>query len=296
MQGDERSIEFEGGRLTCGDCTDVLGAFAEGTVDLMITSPPYFMGKDYDRSMSIDDFRTAVAEVQKKVYPLIKDGGSICWQVGSHVTGNTVIPLDYMVYDIVGGFPDLTLRNRIVWTFEHGINSSNRFSGRHETVLWFTKGAEYIFNLDDVRVPQKYPGKTFYKGPRKGQLSGNPMGKNPGDVWDIPNVKANHVEKTEHPCQFPVALAARLIKAMTHEGALVLDPFAGAGSTAIAALETNRRFACIEREPQYMAVAEARIRAWYDGSLRVRDDVPPILPDPRTKVASRPSHFLGAET
>jgi len=87
------------------------------------------------------------------------------------------------------------LRNRIIWHFGHGLHAKNRFSGRYETILWFTKTNEYIFNLDPVRVPQKYPGKKHFKGPNKGKLSCNPKGKNPSDIWEIPNVKSNHVEK-----------------------------------------------------------------------------------------------------
>ena len=125
------------------------------------------------------------------------------------------------------------MRNRIIWTFGHGLNSVRRFSGRHETILWSTKGDSLEFNLDEVRVPQKYAGKRAYKGPHKGELSGNPLGKNPSDVWEIPNVKAKHIEKTEHPCQFPVAIPQRLIKALTHENALILDPFMGSGTTCL---------------------------------------------------------------
>ena len=124
----------------------------------------------------------------------------------------------------------LKLRNRIIWRFNHGLHCKKRFSGRYETILWFTKNDEYVFNLDPVRVPSKYPGKRHFKGPKRGQLSGNPLGKNPSDiwdvvqqdwedeVWDIPNVKANHPEKTEHPCQFPVELVQRCVLALTQPG------------------------------------------------------------------------------
>lgn len=161
----------------------------------------------------------------------LKRGGSLCWQVGHHVNKGVVTPLDAIAYTIFSKHKDLLLRNRIVWTFAHGVHASRRFSGRHETVLWFTKGTDYTFDLDSVRVPQKYPGKRYYKGPKKGELSGNPLGKNPSDVWDIPNVKANHIEKTEHPCQFPVALAQRLIRALTKPGELIVDPFLGSGTS-----------------------------------------------------------------
>ncbi|MCL0184432.1 site-specific DNA-methyltransferase, partial [Klebsiella pneumoniae] len=112
-----------------------------------------------------------------------------------------------------------------------------------------------IFNLDEVRIPQKYPGKRSYKGPNKGQLSGNPIGKNPSDVWDIPNVKANHIEKTIHPCQFPVTIPQRLIKALTNKNGLVLDPFMGSGTTEVAALVEGRRFVGSEIQKSYFDIS-----------------------------------------
>jgi adenine-specific DNA-methyltransferase len=89
-------------------------------------------------------------------------------------------------------------------------------------------------------VPSKYPGKKHFKGPRAGQLSGNPLGKNPSDVWVIPNVKNNHVEKTVHPCQFPIELVERLVLSMTREGDNVFDPYMGVGSSVIAAIKNGR--------------------------------------------------------
>ena len=107
-------------------------------------------------------------------------------------------------------------------------------------MLWFTKTDSYTFNLDSVRVPSKYPGKTNYKpGKHYGLPSGNPLGKNPSDIWkivqrdwesalwNIPNVKANHPEKTIHPCQFPIELVERCVLALTNKGDRVLDPFSG---------------------------------------------------------------------
>ena len=214
-----------------GDCIDLLHQIPSESVDLVITSPPYCMGKAYeDPHNDIETFREQHERIFDDIYRIVKPNGSICWQIGYHVSEKCIIPLDYIIYDIFTEksksfeYPFI-LRNRIIWTFGHGLNSIRRFSGRHETILWFTKGDSLEFNLDEVRVPQKYPGKRAYKGPHKGELSGNPLGKNPSDVWEIPNVKAKHIEKTEHPCQFPVAIPQRLIKALTHENALVLDPF-----------------------------------------------------------------------
>ncbi len=218
------------------------------------------MGKSYENSVNTADF----LEMHERLAPLLmralKDGGSLCWQVGHHVHNGVVTPLDALVYAIFSKQKDLFLRNRIVWTFAHGVHAKRRFSGRHETVLWFTKGNNYTFNLDAVRVPQKYPGKRYYKGPKKGEFSGNPLGKNPSDVWEIPNVKANHVEKTRHPCQFPVALVQRLVRALAPDKGVLCDPFLGSGSSALAAVLENCNFVGCDLEDQYIKIAKSRPR------------------------------------
>ncbi len=209
--------------------------------------------------------------------------GSICWQVGNYVESGRVIPLDVKLYPI---FEELGLhmRNRIIWHFGHGLHASRRFSGRYEVIMWFTKSDEYTFNLDAVRVPQKYPQKKHFKGPRRGELSGNPLGKNPSDVWEIPNVKANHVEKTEHPCQFPVELIERLVLSMTDPGDWVLDPFIGTGTTAIAALIHNRKAIGAEIVPRYIEIAKERLQLAEQGKLRIRPmDRPVYDPDAPSK-------------
>jgi adenine-specific DNA-methyltransferase len=172
------------------------------------------------------------------------------------------------------------------------VHASRRFSGRHETILWYTKGTDYFFNLDAVRIPQKYPGKRHYKGPNKGKFSGNPLGKNPSDVWNIPNVKANHIEKTAHPCQFPVALVQRLIRALTPDGGTVSDPFAGSGSAALAARIEGRSFIGCDLKQSYVEIANERIRKFDQGHLIHRPLETPIYePNANDSVAILPPHF-----
>ena len=220
-----------------GDCMDLFKDIPNETCDLIITSPPYCIGKAYeDKKRDLQAFIEQQEKTVEEIYRILKVGGSVCWQVGYHIADQEVIPLDFYVYKVFSDCSDkhaipLILRNRIIWTFGHGLNPSQRFSGRHETILWFTKGENYSFDLDSIRIPQKYPGKRAYRGGKKGEFSGNPLGKNPTDVWDIPNVKANHVEKTKHPCQFPVAIPSRFIKALTPQNGVVLDPYTGSGTT-----------------------------------------------------------------
>ena len=279
------------------DCNLALENMKRESIDLIVTSPPYCMKKAYESpDDDIDTFRKCHEEIFAKIYRVLKPGGSICWQVGYHVSRACVIPLDFIVYEIFTRrsrklkYP-LVLRNRIVWTFGHGLNSERRFSGRHETILWFTKGDVSTFNLDAVRVPQKYPGKRAYKGKKKGKLTGNPLGKNPSDVWDIPNVKANHVEKTQHPCQYPVAIPSRLIRALTNPEAVVLDPFMGSGSTGVAAVLEDRSFIGIEKETGYFTIAKKRLSDADEGIICVRPDVPVKEVDTRMSVAKLPNEF-----
>ena len=252
-----------------GDCLDLLADIPSESVDLVVTSPPYNLGKPYETRLDLDVYIDQQRRVIEECIRVLKPSGSVCWQVGNYVTDGQVLPLDIKLYPLfeAGG---IQLRNRIVWHFGHGLHASHRFSGRYEVVLWFTKSKDYYFDLDPVRVPQKYPNKKHFKGPRRGQRSGNPLGKNPSDIWEIPNVKANHVEKTDHPCQFPVELIERLVLALTPERGLVLDPFLGVGTTAIAALMHGRRVLGAEIESYYVEIATERLRDAERGSLRIR--------------------------
>lgn len=275
-----------------GDCHKLLAALPSEALDLVVTSPPYFMGKSYDTSYNVDDFVRDHSAIKPDVERIVKPNGNIAWQVGHHVKNGISVPLDFHVYAVFNEGSALSLRNRIVWTFNHGLHSNKRLSGRHETILWFSKGDDYFFDLDAIRVPQKYPGKRHYSGPKKGQWSGNPLGKNPGDVWDIPNVKANHPEKTLHPCQFPVSLVERLVKALAPTGGYVCDPFSGVGSSGIAAVLNGRRFLGAELDPRFCEIAETRYQQFLSGTLRVREDKPVHEPSGNEAVAVRPDHFL----
>lgn len=252
-----------------GDCLDLLNTIPTESLQLIVTSPPYNIGKEYESRLHLDLYLRQQERVITECVRALSPRGSICWQVGNYVDRGAIIPLDAVLYPVFSRL-GLRMRNRIVWHFEHGLHCSRRFSGRYETIVWFTKSDGYVFNLDAVRVPQKYPGKKYFKGPKAGQYSCNPLGKNPGDLWVIPNVKSNHVEKTEHPCQFPVELVERLVLPLTNEGDWVLDPFLGTGTTVIAAIRHRRRAAGAETVPKYVELARQRIEQEMEGTLRTR--------------------------
>ncbi len=259
----------------CGDCLDFLKSIPDQTQQFIVTSPPYNIGKEYEKRLELQVYLDQQANVITECARVLKHSGSICWQVGNYVKNGSIIPLDTVLYPIFIGL-GFKMRNRIIWHFEHGLHCSRRFSGRYETIIWFTKSDEYYFNLDGVRVPQKYPGKRHFKGPKAGLYSGNPLGKNPGDLWIIPNVKSNHIEKTIHPCQFPVELIERLVLALTQTGDWGLDPFLGVGTSIIAAIRHDRRGAGAEIVPKYVELAKERIDQEIDGTLKTRPMSRPV--------------------
>ena len=286
-------------RICTEDALRTLRGLPDNSVQLVLTSPPYNIGKEYETERSIDEYLANLNPILAEIARVVSDAGSVCWQTGNYIHDGEVFPLDMFFYPVFKrlGFK---LRNRIIWHFGHGLHCSHRFSGRYETILWFSKGDHYTFNLDSVRIPSKYPGKRYYKGAKKGQLSGNPLGKNPEDAWtierliddwdtlywEIPNVKNNHPEKVDHPCQFPVELCERCVLALTDEDDLVYDPFCGVASTLIAALKNKRRALGSELEPRYVKTGEERIQKLAEGKLLLRPISQKLyVPPPNSKLA-----------
>lgn len=257
-------------RMAKSDNLAFMRDLADESMKLIVTSPPYNLKKAYERrKTTLDQYIKQQSQVISECVRLLHPNGSLCWQVGNHVDRGEVFPLDMVLYHV---FKDhgLKLRNRVIWHFEHGLHGSKRLSGRYESILWFTKGDEYTFNLDAIRVPSKYPKKKYYKGPKAGQYSCNPLGKNPGDVWIIPNVKWNHVEKTHHPCQFPVELIERIVLMTTNPGDSVFDPYMGVGTAVIAAVKNGRFGYGCDTVRDYVDAAWERMHALRAGTLRTR--------------------------
>ena len=238
--------------IACMDNLDFMRGRSNGSMNLIVTSPPYNIGKSYESRISRQEYLEHQAKRIRESVRLLAPNGSLCWQVGNHVNKGEVYPLDILLYPL---FMDhgLQFQDRIIWTFGHGLHCKKRFSGRHETILWFTKSGEFTFNVNTS------------------------SGENLSNVWDIPNVKFNHVEKTAHPCQFPVGLMERLVLALTNEGDNVLDPYLGVGSSAIAALKHGRNAYGCDLDENYVRIALERIRELRNGTLRTRPMDQPVL-------------------
>ncbi|GGC96302.1 DNA-methyltransferase [Enterococcus wangshanyuanii] len=283
---------------------EYLKSMPDESVDLVVSSPPYNVGKEYEDKATIEEYLSFQKQIIFEIYRILKPAGNVAWEVGNYIDKKEVFPLDILFYPI---FKDIgfKLRNRIIWRFGHGLHAKLRFSGRYETILWFSKSDEYTFNLDPVRIPSKYPGKRHYKGNKKGELSGNPSGKNPEDVWDIilkdweeevwniVNVKSNHVEKTDHPAQFPIELVDRLVMALSNPGDTILDPFGGSGSTLISAVKNGRRGISIDLSEKYTLIAQDRLSRLCEGTLEMRPITKPVYKPRKDSVAKIPEEWKG---
>ncbi|MFA5841115.1 MAG: site-specific DNA-methyltransferase [Candidatus Paceibacterota bacterium] len=266
------------------DTNLALADFNDNSIDLMVTSPGYFVGKKYEIDKSFADYLEYHTKTVNLLYDKLASNGSVFWNVAQTPLDNEIIPLGAIYYKIFkdAGF---YLKNWIIWHFEGGINTKNRLSGRYENILWFVKDKDnYKFNLDDIRIPAKWQND-----PRV-----NPKGKNPTDVWEfkskdlkpeeikyfIEQVKKDNErsqsdlsdnflyidrvvnvsnEKTIHPCQFPEKLIERIIKASSNKGDMVVDIFLGSGTTAKVSRELKRNFIGIDLDLDYCKVSQKRI-------------------------------------
>lgn len=236
---------FASGRFICGDSSEKLGTLPPNSVSLIFSSPPYNVGKSYEQKNNLENY----LKVQKQIISLfprvLTSEGSICWQVGNHVVNGVVTPLD-MVFDPIFEKAGFILRRRFVWSVPHGLHSKHRFSGRYETVSWYSRPENQI--------------QPAFKFSHEWETC----------LLDFPNVKSAHVERTEHPCQFPVELVERFVLALTQKNQTVLDPFSGAGTTVIAAVRHKRQGIGIEIQQKFVIISQRRLRELQNGTLRTR--------------------------
>lgn len=258
-------------RLICGDAVQALKGMDAATVDLTVTSPPYNIGKAYEELRPLDEYLNWCECWMNEVYRVTRPYGAFWLNLGylEVERKGRAVPLPYLLWNRSPFY----LLQEIVWHYGAGVAARRAFSPRNEKWLWFVKDPNrYVFNLDEVRDPDvKYP-----KQKKNGKLKCNPLGKNPGDVWLFPKVTSGmgraSKERTAHPAQFPVAVVTRIIRACSNQGDLILDPFAGSGSTLVASIGCDRRSFGIEIRPDYCAIIERRIR-----SAKARHEEPALF-------------------
>ena len=245
------NIRFEQMDLCNCDCLEFLSTLDNDSVDLVVVDPPYFrIMKDRwdnqwrDENEYLSWCQAWTAEAARVLKP------GRCFYVWGTTKTDTF--LRYKM-EVLNRISDFHYQNWIVWAYDWGGRTKKTFPRKHEDLLMYSKGREFLFNADDVRIPYKMQSNV-----RKGAIN-NPLGKIPTDVW----TKNNHTTSREyagwHPTQKPVALLERIVKANTDPGDTVLDFFSGSGSTAVAALRCGREFVGCEVDSVYHSKSLHRI-------------------------------------
>ncbi|MDE6852212.1 MAG: site-specific DNA-methyltransferase [Lachnospiraceae bacterium] len=256
-----------------GNCLEVMDKLPPKFADLLIVDPPYNLAKEYHgnkfNSQSQKDYRQYTIQWLEKVFPLLKDTASIyvcCDWKSSLVIGDVL----YQYFHV---------RNRITWQREKGRGAKTNWKNSMEDIWFATMGADYTFNLEDVKVRKKVIAPYKENGKPKDweeTVDGNYRNTCPSNFWDDISVPYwSMPENTGHPTQKPEKLLAKLILASSNVGDIVLDPFAGSGSTAVTAKKLNRKYVAIELNELYGAWAQKRLEmADQDPSIQgYRDQV-----------------------
>lgn len=242
------------------DCMEAMSKLPPETFNLVVTSPPYNIGKEYEERMSKQEYLDWTRDWVSLVKKLLRPDGTFWFNIGFYKAskGKQYIPWEYHIYPLIQEISDLQLVQQIIWHYGAGVNCKLRFSPRKETWLFLVRDLDnYTFNLDDIRVPHKYPNQK-----KNGKIKVNPNGKNPGDVWKIKKVTSGKnrasPERTDHPAQFPREVIDRIIQVSSNKGDLVLDPFIGSGTVAVSALKFGRLSVGFEVEQDYCDIAVKR--------------------------------------
>lgn len=243
--------------IICGDFLQCAPLLPEKSVDLLIADPPYNLTKSFNgnvfKSRPAEAYCAYTRQWLKAVYPLLKETASI------------YVCCDWRSSLLIGGVLEefFTLRNRITWQREKGRGAKSNWKNSCEDIFFATVGDRYTFNLDAVKIRRKVIAPYRQNGePKDWQANGCGKFRDscPGNFWDDITIPFwSMPENTAHPTQKPEKLIAKLILASSDPGAVVLDPFAGSGSSAVTAAKLGRHFMAVEIEPRYCIWAQQRL-------------------------------------
>jgi len=265
--------------VVCDDNLNVLRSLADGSVDLVYTDPPFGTGERqemrrtrvhqapdgrigfaerryateevstmaYDDTMTFDDYLAFLFVRIKEMHRVLSDRGSLYLHLDFRAVHYARLLLD----EVFGAERFL---NEIIWAYDYGGRHRDRWPRKHDSILWYSKGAQWVFNREDIdRIPYMAPGLV---GPEKAEL-----GKLPTDVWWMTIVPTASRERTGYPTQKPLGLAERIVTASSHPGDLVADFFAGSGTTGVAAKRLGRSYLLVDQLPEAVEIARRRLAA-----------------------------------
>jgi len=226
-----------------GDALKLIADVKSQSVDLIIADPPYNLGKDYGNNHDLkgfDEYLDFTRNWLREAHRVLKDEGSIYVFMGVRF-------ISYL-YDILDRELKMFFNSWITWHYTQGMGKIKGFSPRHDDILFFNKSVNFKFNLDNIRIPQKYYRQR-----------NNMTGANPGDVWQFSHVHYSNPERENHPTQKPEALIERMVLASSDKMDLVLDPFAGSGTTLRVCQILNRNCIGFELNPDYVNMFKQRL-------------------------------------
>lgn len=235
--------------IYCGDAIDLFKNLPSASVDLIIADPPYNLGKDYGNNLDqreFDDYLEFTKNWLLESQRVLKPTGTIYVFMGVRF-----ISYLFSIMDRKLGF---CFHSWVVWHYTQGLGKTKAFSPRHDDILVFTKSNKFTFNLDSVRVPQKYYRER-----------NNMRGANPGDVWQFSHVHYSNPNRQNHPTQKPEGVIERMVLASSNENDVVLDPFAGSGTTLRVCQQLKRSCIGFELNPAYVEMIHTRLSQSFDG-------------------------------
>ncbi|MFG0285933.1 MAG: DNA-methyltransferase [Phycisphaerales bacterium JB039] len=243
------------GKIVLGDCIEGMSQLPSESVQLIVADPPYNLQKDFGiwrESENSDRWlqwsRSWLAECHRL---LSSDGSIFVYGIHRHLCW-----LQCYMYEL-----GLTYRRQIIWYYENGFAGYTKSLAAHyEPILWFSKGNGYTYH--PIREPYKSTDRLRYKITKNGKTwAPHPEGRLAGDVWRFPTLAGRRFrdEKVDHPTQKPLSLSRRIVRHFSNEDDVVLVPFVGSGSECVAASLEGRRFLGFELNPEYVAIAHARL-------------------------------------
>lgn len=235
--------------LRCGGAVELFKEVKSSSIDIVIADPPYNLGKNYGNNHDLkgfDEYLEFTKSWLSEAKRVLKPTGTIYVFMGVRF-------ISYL-YDIMDRDLGLYFNSWIVWHYTQGLGKTKGFSPRHDDILMFTKSKEFTFNLDNIRVPQKY-----YRA------RNNMRGANPGDVWEFSHVHYCNPNRQNHPTQKPEGIIERMVTASSNEDGLVLDPFSGSGTTLRVCQQLKRSAVGFELNPDYIGMTNIRLNEPFNG-------------------------------
>lgn len=238
------------------DAITGLHRIPDASIDLILTDPPYGLGKDYGNDSDKQEAAEYLAWTERwidAVLPKLKPTGSLYIFLTWRYSPEIFVMLKQR----------MTMINEIIWDRRvPSMGGSTRsFSSVHDTIGLFVKSKNYYFDLDSVRIPydaetKKARSRSIFVGAKWLEL-----GYNPKDLWSVSRLHKEDPERVEHPTQKPLEIIERMVMASCPADGVVLDPFMGSGTTAVAARRCGRHFVGFELNPDYCAIIEARLQS-----------------------------------